>query len=372
MPHFAKFFPLLAALPLSLWSTASHADSLSIYMNGSGTVVAHESIGLNLSSSSFCLFTCKSLNATISGDAIIRSGDQEIRTGRPALIQAETERLRAQAAAGALAASRQSTTKNSDLLPNHPPQKPEMIPIYEREIVTSALYELIPGSGVYIASLHSFQELSRESVEESFARKGLKLGNYSAYIFMKAGRRHDVLLFVPNIQTPANLFTRLNSADFRMKKLPEMAEALNGRDYFYSYQRGLGTPGGETTRQESYGNILRYDSTYAYLENSASNLSSPGSSGALVHTLPSNSDLARDFSSQWRIAGIIECNQPDYYESKVRVHGGVRVITMDTLRNSNVYSVNINQILAERREVDRSGKCPPLDRRGAGGPRSRD
>jgi hypothetical protein len=260
-----------------------------------------------------------------------------------------------------------------DALERFRPNAPFSIKIYsEAGIVLSALSELIPGTGVLIASLHSLQDLPRQVVDSAFARVSLRLRDYSGFIFLDGNRRLDAIVLVPRNFRGQDLFARQSDGSYRMQRSESFATQIAPGDHYYSHQLGIGTPGEETALQRSLGNVERVDSTFAYLPLAQGNATSAASSGSIVHILKSNTDLSRDFSLAWQVGGIIECVIPDGVANALPVRGSVRIVKLEGLRNHPAYQVTaagIYTILSEpQAATDRA--CIPADRRGGGGART--
>ena len=241
------------------------------------------------------------------------------------------------------------------------PARPETLELglSENQRANSEFSELVPGSGLFLGSRHSLQGVSKNTFEKAIAANPKFAGRDFKVIGFRRGHQIlDVLALV--------LFENSESREYVIPNLKAFLENDNlkirvqSQDEFYSYQ--LDSQKTESFKQNSRGPIFQVslNQSHFILPATAENYTSPGSSGALVFA------RSKSPNPDWRVAGIVECGlNPHTDESQQTRFQAIRVLTLDALRHSEAYEVDVGSLTQEPQIKD--PLCIPLEGRGGGG-----
>jgi hypothetical protein len=276
--------------------------------------------------------------------------------------QAETERLNAEARARA-AATRLSL---------RPPPRARVLEIRnDSSELLGGIYEIPGGSGVLLASRHLFQQADAAklatSLNQAFATAQLALENYQIFGLERGTQVLDAVALIP--VSLVNKLPSDRSGRPTLEALNELAASTESGDIWASWQLGSiegaePETSAEVNQQFSYGVISRLSVSQIWLDLSALNHTSPGSSGSLVWTAPRPADSTA--ALDWKVGGVAECIMPGGADRNgVRTNGAVRVIPFSLLTSSSLMPVTLNELASE--PSLRHRPCVPIDRRAGGG-----
>ena len=289
---------------------------------------------------------------------VIRNGEEMyFASGKPAANLGEMARRRAPA----ITAPAQGITA--------PPVENRILPIRSPDgQLRAGLSEVMPGTDVYVAARHVLQGLSPETIQNALSASGKSAKEFTPFEFRDASGVVDAILFVPSKTVSLVLEVNVPNANcdactpnpvHKLLSLPHFRREVTLDSQFYSRQYGM--RGHQEVEQVSRGTLSAMNADSYFLNLTPSNATTLKSSGSVVQVSPAGKE-------DYGIGGIVECVVPPSVQSGVAVQGGVRVIPIRRLLESEARSTSIDRLSSEEpKPRGLTGDCVPTDGRGAGG-----